>query len=304
MTHFGLICPTASGHLNPMTTLGYELKQRGHKVTLVGTVDAKAKVLAAGLEFYMIGETEFPAGESTGALAQLGQLEGLDAFRYTVDLFKRIATMLLNEVPGALKDLGVEALLIDQSSFGGATIAELLDIPFISVCCAMMLNSDPNAPPFNMGWTYHPAMWARIRNQLGYSLNNWLAKPITKIVADYRLAHGLEPFRHPNDTFSKLAQICQQPPEFEYPRQFLPSSFHFTGPFSNPASREPAPQYLTAFLRRGLQLRSLGLRQLPPRKLPDFFVDQAIKSYPEGYQLSDIGPVSLLNSLNEEMPES
>ena len=67
---------------------------------------------------------------------------------------------------------------------------------------------------------------------------------------------------------------------------------------------KPAPQYLTAFLRRGLQLRSLGLRQLPPRKLPDFFVDQAIKSYPEGYQLSDIGPVSLLNSLNEEMPES
>ncbi|WP_269667482.1 hypothetical protein [Crinalium epipsammum] len=25
MTHYGLICPAASGHLNPMTTLGYEL---------------------------------------------------------------------------------------------------------------------------------------------------------------------------------------------------------------------------------------------------------------------------------------
>ena len=58
MTHFGLLCPTASGHLNPMTTLGYELKQRGHRVTLVGTLDAQPKVLAAGLEFQAIGEVD------------------------------------------------------------------------------------------------------------------------------------------------------------------------------------------------------------------------------------------------------
>ena len=45
MTHIGLLCPTASGHLNPMTTLGHELNQRGHRVTLVGTLDAQLKVL-------------------------------------------------------------------------------------------------------------------------------------------------------------------------------------------------------------------------------------------------------------------
>jgi hypothetical protein len=28
MTHFGIICPATVGHLNTMTTLGYELKQR------------------------------------------------------------------------------------------------------------------------------------------------------------------------------------------------------------------------------------------------------------------------------------
>lgn len=35
MTHFGIICPAAMGHLNPMTTLGYELKQRGHPITVL-----------------------------------------------------------------------------------------------------------------------------------------------------------------------------------------------------------------------------------------------------------------------------
>jgi len=103
MTHFGLLCPTASGHLNPMTTLGYELKQRGHRVTLVGTLDAQPKVLAAGLEFQAIGEAEFPAGSTADSFAKLGQLSGLAAFRYTVALFKQATTILLREAPAILQ---------------------------------------------------------------------------------------------------------------------------------------------------------------------------------------------------------
>lgn len=38
-----------------------------------------------------------------------------------------------------------------------------------------------------------------------------------------------------------MAQLSQQPAEFEFPRRELSSVFHFTGPYSNPASREPAP---------------------------------------------------------------
>lgn len=239
MTHFGLLCPTASGHLNPMTTLGYELKQRGHQVTLVGTLDAKPKVLAAGLGFYAIGETDFPAGSSQNALAKLGELSGIAALRYTLDLFKKITFTLLQQAPVALENAGVEALLIDQTSFCGSTIAESLDLPFISVCCAMMLNREPNVPPFNTAWSYHATWWARLRNQLGYKLIDNLTKPITELVADYRQQCGLPQFRQPNDNYSQLAQICQQPAEFEYPRESLPPNFYFTGPFSNPASREP-----------------------------------------------------------------
>ena len=239
MTHIGLLCPTASGHLNPMTTLGHELKQRGHRVTLVGTLDAQPKVLAAGLEFQAIGEVEFPAGSTADSFAKLGQLSGLDAFRYTVALFKQITTTLLQEAPTALQKAGVEALLIDQTSFGGSTVAQLLDLPFISVCCALMLNQDPNVPPINTTWSYHPSWWARLRNQAGNELITNIAKPITELIAEYRQQWSLPLFRHPNDAYSQLAQLCQQPAEFEFPRQSLPSYFHFTGPYSNPASREP-----------------------------------------------------------------
>lgn len=240
MTHIGLLCPTASGHLNPMTTLGHELKQRGHRVTLVGTLDAQPKVLAAGLEFRAIGEVAFPVGWTADSFTKLGQLSGINAFRYTVALFKQITATLLEEAPTALQDAGIEALIIDQTSFGGSTVAQSLDIPFTSVCCALMLNRDPNVPPFNTSWSYHLNWWSRLRNQAGHELMASIAKPITKLIADYRQQWDLPQFRHPNDAYSQLAQLCQQPAEFEFPRQSLPDCFHFTGPYSNPASRELA----------------------------------------------------------------
>ncbi len=261
MPHIGLLCPTASGHLNPMTTLGHELNQRGHRVTLVGTLDAKPKVLAAGLEFRPIGEAVFPAGSTAESFAELGQLSGLDAFRYTVALFKQVTNTLLQEAPAAFQNAGVEALIIDQTSFGGSTVAQLLDLPFISVCCALMLNQDPNVPPFNTSWGYHPSWWARLRNQAGNELMVSIAKPITKLLAEYRQQWNLPPFTHSNDAYSQLAQLCQQPAEFEFPRQSLPSCFHFTGPYSNPASRESTTFPFDKLTGRPLIYVSLGTVQ-------------------------------------------
>lgn len=261
MTHFGLLCPTASGHLNPMTTLGYELKQRGHRVTLVGTLDAQPKVLAAGLEFQAIGEVEFPAGSTKDFFAKLGQLSGLTAFRHTITLFKQMTTTLMQEAPSALQSSEVEALIIDQTSFGGSTVSQLLDLPFISVCCALMLNQDPNAPPFNTSWSYHSSWRTYVRNRASNELVNAIANPITRVIDEYRQQWNLPPLRHPNDAYSQLAQLCQQPAEFEFPRQSLPSCFHFTGPFSNPASREPTTFPFDKLTGQPLIYASLGTVQ-------------------------------------------
>jgi zeaxanthin glucosyltransferase len=261
MTHIGLICPTASGHLNPMTTLGYELKQRGHRVTFIGTLDAQPKVLAAGLEFQPIGVITFPVGSTAATFAQLGQLSGLAALRYTVAIFQQITEIFLQEAPSVLKNAGIEALLIDQTSFGGSTVAQSLDLPFISVCCALMLNQDPQVPPWNTAWRYHPQPWARWRNQLGNKLLVTLAQPITQLVDRYRQQWQLPPFRQPNDAYSPLAQLCQQPAEFEFPRQSLPACFHFTGPYSNPASREPTTFPFAQLTGKPLIYASLGTVQ-------------------------------------------
>lgn len=261
MVHFGILCPAASGHLNPMTALGYELRQRGHQVTVVGILDAKSKALAAGLDFRAIGEVAFPLGAISNAVTELGQLEGLAAFRYSVKFFKQLTLTLLQEAPAALQSAGVEALLIDQTSFGGSTVADFLNLPFISVSCALMLNRDPNVPPFNTSWNYHAAGWARIRNQLGHRLMGRIAQPIVNEVIAYRQRWKLPAYRHHKDAFSNLAQLCQQPAEFEFPRQNLPACFHFTGPYSNPASREPSSFPFEQLTGKPLIYASLGTIQ-------------------------------------------
>ena len=120
-------------------------------------------------------------------------------------------------------------------------MAHALDLPFVSVSCALLLNPDPAVPPVNTGWRYHPAAWARLRNRFGQRLLARLARPITQVVSDYRQQHHLPVLTDSSQAWSPLAQICQQPAAFEYPRRQLPACFHFTGPLVDPASRAAAP---------------------------------------------------------------
>jgi MGT family glycosyltransferase len=239
MTHFGIICPAATGHLNTFLPLGQNLKKRGHEVTLIGVLDAQSKMLAAGLKFIAIGEDEFPTGIMAESLGRMGQLSGLAALQYAIALFRQEAVMFLREAPAAIKAAGVEVLLVDQTSQGGGTVAELLEIPFITICSAVVLNREPGVPPFNTHWNYHPAWWARLRNRAGYAFLNRIAQPISNVVAEYRRHWKLPPHTRPNEAYSKLAQLSQQPADLEFPRQNLPPWFHFTGPYHYSGNREP-----------------------------------------------------------------
>jgi len=213
-----------------MTTLGHALRKRGHRVSLIGIADAEQRVQAAGLEFVPIGLEDYPAGSTTLLFNRLGELSGTAAFRATVDYFKRSTAMLLQQAPTALRQQGVEALIVDQTSFGGPTVAHALDLPFVSLSCALLLNRETGAPPANTGWSYSTARWARLRNRLGYGLLSKLTRPITEVVIDYRQQHNLTALTDGSQAWSPLAQICQQPAAFEYPRHRLPAASTSLGP--------------------------------------------------------------------------
>lgn len=207
MTHYGILCPGSTGPLNTMLPLGQELQQRGHRVTFCGEIDTQSKVEAAGIEFLAVGEKDFSSGSTAKSFAKLGDMRGLAALRYTVELLKNMAAVKLRDAPELLKEAGVEALLVNQGSIEGGTVADIIDIPFVTVCSAVVLNREPSIPPFNTLWEYSPTFWARLRNQMGYTLINQVAKPIRDVIDEYRKKWNLPLHSHPNEAYSQLAQI-------------------------------------------------------------------------------------------------
>ncbi len=237
MAHIGIICVPATGHLNTMTPLGYELKQRGHQVTLIGTLDAKEKTESAGLDFKAYAEKDCPLGFTPSSLVKMGELSGLDALRYSIELFQQSVINITQAGLKVISEAKVDLLLIDQASFGASSVADFLGIPFVTVTSALMFNREDTVPPFSLGWSYSRGSWAIFRNKLGYKFLDSLVKKLSETINDQRKALNLPLFTHPNDSYSKIAQICRQPAEFEFPRYELPDCFHFTGAFHNPLTR-------------------------------------------------------------------
>jgi zeaxanthin glucosyltransferase len=225
MTHFGIICLQAIGHLNTVFPLGRELQQRGHTVTIFSGSEALLKVKAAGFNFCEVYLSE-PSP----------QLKGFANIKNTLQRFAFIAETRLQKSPAMLREYDVDVLLVDLSVFEGGTIADHLGIPYITICCMLPFYEDPNIPPIPTTWQYSPALWAKLRNRAAYSLLNFAAQPVWQVISKYRQKWSLPTYKQTNDIFSKLAIITRHIKEFEFPRQ-LPPHFHFTGPFHNSIKR-------------------------------------------------------------------
>jgi MGT family glycosyltransferase len=188
-------------------------------------------------------------------------MKGLDALRYGIEQYRLGVNAVLRVAPEAIKKAGVEALLIDQITLEGKTIAEILDIPLITVCTGVMLNREDGIPPYMTYWSYNPAWWARLRNRVGHSLLDRIGQPIREVINEHRQRWKLPTYSYSSDPYSKLLQLSQQPAELEFPRRELPPVFHFTGPYSNPASREPAPFPYEKLTGQPLIYASMGTLQ-------------------------------------------
>ena len=230
MTHFGIICPAAGGHSNPMSALAIELVSRGHRCTFFQVCDWEEAIRSQGLDFHSIGVREFPPGSWNAVLERLGHIDGLDSLKFTIEAWRRNLEIICRDVPPALERLGVDALLVDQCEPGGTSVAEHVGVPAVTLCMAMLLNQHKDIPPAITPWKYRPIWWARWRNRVGYFALNRLSAPIMRTLGEQRRHWGLPPFASFNDTCSPLAQISQQPREFEFPRTHLPDTFHFCGP--------------------------------------------------------------------------
>jgi zeaxanthin glucosyltransferase len=237
MRHFGIISPPVSGHIHPFSALGRELIARGHRVTYFQVEDLEQKIQSEGIAFHPIGQSDHPRGSLPESLSQLARLKGLSALRFTIRAVERTTIMVCRDAPEAIEEAGVDALLTDQMEPAGGAVAEHLGLPFVSICNALAINRDPLVPPPFTPWRYRPTWLGAVRNRMGYTVSEWLTRPIAAAVARYRRRWKLPALASPDDSFSRLAQICQMPREFDFPRTTLPNTFHYVGPLRRSSPR-------------------------------------------------------------------
>lgn len=240
MARLGAFCFPGTGHINPMTALARALERRGHKVVILGIADTEARVRGAGIEYYRIGEQDYPLGTLPKLDEQLGQLKGLATFRFTVERVKNTARMILRDGPAAVRIANVDALLVDEADMGG-NVAEHLGLPFVSIAMFPPLIQDDRIPPFCFGWEPKLDLLSRLRNRLGFRLLSQVAAPIFKLVNGQRRAWGLQPLKRSTDALSTLAQIAQLPEALEFDIPGKPACLHYTGPFVDRQQRPPVP---------------------------------------------------------------
>jgi MGT family glycosyltransferase len=233
MAHFGICCPPLPGHINPMTALARELMSRGHRVTFLGFPDMRSR-LAEDSSFAPFGERDWPIGSLQPYLGRLARLGGpLSLRRLIVDLSK-FADTICRDLPAALERLGPDLLIIDQTDAAGSLVATALSIPFVNVANALPLNIEPGIPPPVLPWEFDPSPKGIRRNMGGYRIARLIERPITRVIRRHAERLGRKDIRFADEAWSELAQITQCVRGLDFPRERLPSNFHYVGPIRGP----------------------------------------------------------------------
>jgi len=222
-----------------MCAIALELQRRGHIVILFGVPDALDKVSGLNLATVEIGKFDYPKGSVDSAYRTLGKLTGKPGLKFTIDFFKRETQMFFREAPQAIRQANIDLLIIDQISSSIATVADYLGLPFVTVCNAMLINREPGVPPYSTHWAYSTTPWARLRNRLGNALIDLLIRDLRQVFVEQRRDWNLPPYQRREDAYSPLAQVCQLPEAFDFPREHLPAHFHYIGRFQDPSGTEP-----------------------------------------------------------------
>lgn len=264
MQHYGIICPNVPGHLNPISGLAAELRRRGHRVTFCLLGDPPAAIVQQGFDVLPIGGDLISPDQYRAAMAQLGVLTGRAALQHTFAVAVRGTEAMLAAGANVVRRAGITALLVDQGSFAGGTVAAELQLPFATVCNALLLHGEPGVPPFFTTWPYRDAWWARWRNRIYWSGLNRLYRPIMQRIQTRRRELGLPIPQRISDAWSDRLQLCQQPAEFDFPRQELPAVLRYVGPLhpTEPAASQAAAEFPWDWLDgRPLVYASLGTLQ-------------------------------------------
>lgn len=233
--HIGFFSLPWLGHIHPMAGLAGQLSSRGHRVTFFHLPEFADLCSRPGCHFEAYGQGLFEAGTFAHLNQQLSLLEGEAAISAALSITGLLSQALLRQAAPILDRADLDLWVVDQLDYAAATLAAQLQAPFVTAAVTLLRNPEEGIPGFNGEELARDARGQQRERHLADRLA-LLVKPYLDDLNQYRKQAGMEPFSYAT-IWSQLAQISQQPAQFEFPRTSLPACFHFTGPFVRPQDR-------------------------------------------------------------------
>lgn len=231
MIRFAIIALPLPSHFQPLEHLAMELIERGHSVTFFHQPDARHLVRFKRIKFRSVGHERCPPGSLAKSLALESKLDTWLGQRRAFADMARTTRMLCEELPAALREERIDALLCDQQEAAGGLVAEALGLPFISIACALPVNREDETVPLSvLPYAYERGSEAVKRYARGARRHDWTIQPLRKEIRRQSTALGLSARDGLHECLSSLAQISQTVLEFDFPRPNLPPWFHEVGP--------------------------------------------------------------------------
>jgi zeaxanthin glucosyltransferase len=233
--HFGVIAPPFPSHTRALEALAGALIDCGHAVTWIHQVDARQFLADRRIAYCAVGARSHPAGSLQPMLRRAAHPRGPLGLRRVIADMARSTAMLCNEAPAVIRALGITAVIADQMEAAGGLVADSLQLPFVSVACALPVNREPAVPLPVMLWGYAPDAQRLELNKTSARVYDWLMQPHARVIAAQAKAFGLPPKQSIADCLSPLAQLSQTTAGFDFPRTMLPAHFHHVGPLRGAA---------------------------------------------------------------------
>jgi len=242
MAHFGVVAPAFYSHFNALEALGGELVARGHRVTFIHRPDAAQYVRDPRIGFHAVGALTHPPGSLAESLRRAANPGGPLGLRRVILDMAASTDMLCRELPRAIEQLGIDALVADQMEAAGGLVAEGLGLPFVSVACALPVNREPNVPLPVMPFGFEDSERARKIVEGSTRVYDWMMGPHGRSIAANAARFGLAPRGALHECLSPLAQLSQTVDGFDFPCRALPPHFHHVGPLRPPGVQHVAGQ--------------------------------------------------------------
>ncbi|HEV2361848.1 MAG TPA: nucleotide disphospho-sugar-binding domain-containing protein [Acidimicrobiales bacterium] len=143
MSRVLVVVPPLTGHVNPTVSLGAELSDRGHEVAWAGLPGVVDRLLPGWARFVpLVGDLDQRGFDD---MQEKGRgLRGPEALKFLWEGFIiPYAAATIAELRGIAEAFEPDVMVVDQQAVGGAVVARLLGIPWVTSATTSAELTDP-----------------------------------------------------------------------------------------------------------------------------------------------------------------